>query len=189
MALTLANSVPYAGPNDAPDVPYWQQRQAEFIDTDKTSKDARLTAVEKAARGQLYFAQTTVNSGSFASATVVSNIPSFTFLAGRRYRIAWEFSYNTSVGGTYMSICIGRCSTTDAAGLTTGITNLGGRTIHTDGAGLTESRSVYGYFNPAVDTTVQIKFYGTRTAGSGTMVMLGGSEPAYYTIEDLGAQL
>jgi hypothetical protein len=189
MALTPANSVPYAGPNDAPDVPYWQQRQAEFIDADKTSKDGRLTAVEKAGLGQIYWNVGTANSGAFSTASVVANIASFTFKAGRRYRIVWDFSYNTSTAGTYMSMCIARCSTTDAAALTTGLTNLGGRTIHTDGAGLTESRTIYGYYNPTTDSTVQIKFYGARTAGTGTMTILSASEPAYYYIEDLGAQL
>jgi hypothetical protein len=40
-----AQAIPYCGPNDAPDVPYWQQRQAERIAALLTAHDTDFSKI------------------------------------------------------------------------------------------------------------------------------------------------
>lgn len=179
MANTPNRQYPYPGVNEAPDGPYAFQRLAEAIDLDVLALPY--------ARGLQFNGKRTDSTSAFSGTTVVHNIPSFAFKAGRRYKITWDLSYLHSVAASYFYIYIATCQTTDGATSTAGLTILNGRTVHTDGAGLTTCAMVTAIYTPAADATLQVKFLGARTAGTGTMTVIGG-EPHLYQIEDLGAQ-
>lgn len=190
MALTPANSWPYAGPNDSPDVPYWQQRQAEKGD----GLETRVIATEKFAKGLVLLKKITTNSGAIGTAaptTIVENVPTFTFKAGRAYAIEWRTSYTTSAGGSYWGVAINTCSTTDLNYVNTGLTQITSQAIHTDAANLGDYFVLTSYLTPTVDTTLQIKFSLVWAGvGAGTLTIAGStSSPTYYTITDLGQQL
>jgi len=143
---------------------------------------------DKMAQGIKLKAEVTTPSGAFTD-VIVNNFGSFTFKAGRKYKLVWDYSWNASAGSTYINASINTCLTTDAANLLTGLTILNSRTAMVQGAGLTEQANVTAFYEPVADSTVQIKFRGTRAAGSGNITVVGSStEKAIYYIEDMGAQ-
>jgi hypothetical protein len=76
MAATPGRAWPYAGPNDAPDVPYWQQRLAEKGDAEATALDTRLDALETDTP-QSGNITVSVTTGTAAGAATVSFNPPF----------------------------------------------------------------------------------------------------------------
>lgn len=142
------------------------------------------------AKGGQHHSQIATNSGNVTALTVIYNIASFDFKAGRRYRITWDFQYQGTTAGNYITALIGTCLTTDAAGATTGVTQRNGRKwkIH-DGSIDSSGRVTAIYVPGAADLTRQVKFLIQVTTGAGTARISGSSlEPVDYIIEDIGAQ-
>lgn len=188
MATTKTLAIPYAGPADAPDVPYWSQRQAERTEALLSAQDVT-AAVAKMPLGLVGKNIFTTDSPSTSGNTmrVVMSVPTVTFTAGRNYRIRWEFSINVTNVDTQVFMQIQRAEVTDPSSATTGLTNLQGRTmgarpgIHHD--------SVEAYFAPTTTKAYQIKGTAVRVAGTGTLGMPNSLEPALLLVEDLGAQI
>ncbi|WIF20480.1 minor tail protein [Arthrobacter phage Berka] len=71
MAQTPGKAWPYAGPNDVPDVPYWQQRLAEKGDAVQVALEGRLEPLELD-RPQAGAVTVSVTSGTAAGAVNVT---------------------------------------------------------------------------------------------------------------------
>jgi hypothetical protein len=163
---------------------------------DNNSKiDAEVGLERKFAKGRLNLLTGITNSGAIGSTlTIINNIASFTFKGGRKYDIVYEFSFTASSAGEYENVAIFSAPVGDAAGLITGLTCLQSRTFPGPGAGLTDTKTIRAHFDPATDTTVQIKVGGKCLSGGGfTFTIIGNSgtltaEPNQFYIEDKGAQ-
>ncbi len=141
------------------------------------------------AQGMTLRKKVTANGIGLTNLSVVENLATYDFRAGRKYRIVWQGGYSMSATGNYFDLAIHTASPTDAAGLTTGLTQLMSRTYTANGAGFGESFYVEAIYEPTADTTRQVKFTINRTVGAGTWTLqAGATAPAYYYIEDLGAQ-
>jgi hypothetical protein len=142
------------------------------------------------AQGLVHQAIGTVGSGGFTSLTVVNNIPSFTFKAGRRYEITWDGHHQSSVAGDYIDMQIATCATTDSASLTTGLTVLRQKTFECPGINQLSPDIIKAPVTYAVDTTKQIKFAAQRASGTGTLSTTASANVnILYQIHDVGAQL
>ncbi|WP_284984314.1 hypothetical protein [Arthrobacter sp. efr-133-TYG-118] len=131
----------------------------------------------------------TANGAGLTTLAVQNNIGSFAFKGGRKYKIVWQGGHSFSSAGDYFNLAIQTCSTADAANATTGLTTIQGRTYTTNSAGLGESFYVEAIYEPATDTTLQVKFTVARAIGSGTWTLQASSgAPAWAYIEDQGAQ-
>lgn len=141
------------------------------------------------ARGVQHHSQVTTNGGSVTALTVVNHISSFTFKAGRKYKIVWDFQYQGNTAGNYMTALIGTCATTDTDTSTVGITQRNGRPWKIHDAGVDSSGRVEAIYRPTTDNTLKVKFLIQVTTGAGTARISGESlEPVNYIIEDMGAQ-
>lgn len=130
----------------------------------------------------------TTSSGGFTALAVINNIPTFTFKAGRRYEIVWDGHYQSSVAGDYVDLSIETCATTDGASVTTGLTRLRHKTFRAGAANMLEPIIVRAPATYGTDTTLQIKFLGSRGAGTGTCTIIGSANATIlYQIHDLGA--
>lgn len=160
-------------------------------DTEKPVSTPQLTALNKLAKGLLSRNPVTSSSGA-SSDNIINNIPTYTFKAGRKYRIVWDASYYQSAVTDlfFWSICSAPVG--DAAALLTNLTMMGGRTkgVSTAGSNVTNyTGPVTAYYDPLVDITLQIKFRVQRALGAGTTVIRGDvNEIATYLIYDDGAQ-
>lgn len=142
-------------------------------------------------KGLLFKNVDTGNSGSIGTAiAVVYNIPTFTFKAGRHYRIRWDFEYQGTTAGNYIIASVQSASTADAAGATTGLTQLKGKPWKVnDASSISQPAYVDAYYSPVADSTIQIKFCLSVAVGSGTILKTQtATSPGYFTVEDLGAQ-
>lgn len=137
--------------------------------------------------------QSTVTTSSAAiggSVAVVNNIPTFTFKAGRKYRITWTFEFNGSVAGNFIDTSIHTCSTSDPASQTTGLTKIGGSSLYVAAATTGTHGEATAYYNPVSDSTLQVKFTAFVWVGGGTVVISASStNPARYSIIDEGAAI
>lgn len=141
------------------------------------------------ALGLMVHQQITASGGAITALTVINNIASFAFKGGRKYRIVWDFTYQGSTAGNYVTALIGTAATTDAAGLTTGISQINGRPHKIHDAGVDSPGRVFAIYKPSSDVTLQVKFAAAVTTGAGTAtITASATQPADYTIEDLGAQ-
>lgn len=142
---------------------------------------------DKHAKGIVFENDVTVASGAITAATIINNIPSFTFKANRWYTIEWDAGIYGSVGDQYPQLAIATCAVTDAASLTTGLTVLMNRTTNLRVAGSGEAFRVTRKVKYAVDTTVQVKFQGMVAAGGGNFIFSGAAQnPIQYSITDQG---
>jgi hypothetical protein len=183
MPSTLKYNIVYPAGNVAPNVPLVMQAQAE------SAEAAIDTALVKYPQGLMTRLKGTANSSAVSALSVINNIPTFSFKAGRRYRIVWSGQYYTSVANSFWAIRIQSASTADAASLTTGLTQLQSRTISAGVASSSESFYVEAIYEPVSDVTLQIKFTVQNAAGGGTIVIAAGAtDPALYYIEDMGKQ-
>lgn len=153
-----------------------------------------INTVEKQSKGLVYQLHVATSSGSITGATVVHNIPTFTFKANRKYRIIWDFSYYMTGNSDSLFYCqISFAPTADAANLTTNLTSTDGRTkfIQTFlGASTGYVGPVTKYHQTAgTDQTTQIKFLATRVYGDDGLVVVGNvNERVVYSIYDDGEQ-
>ena len=141
---------------------------------------------EKAAQGYMDESEERTSvSASVSSLSVIENIPSYTFKAGRRYRLVWDFTYVLSVANDYFDCKINSASIADDSALTTGLTELIKRPITAALSGAGQHGRVTAFVKYAVDTTVQLKYTVQRTVGTGTFQM--EANKAYFIIEDVGS--
>jgi hypothetical protein len=141
------------------------------------------------AQGMTLRKKITANGIGLTGLSVVENFATYDFKAGRKYRIVWQGGYSMSATGNYFDLAIHTASTADAAGLTTGLTQLMSRTYTANASGAGESFYVEAIYEPSADETKQVKFTINRTIGAGTWALqAAASAPAYYYIEDQGAQ-
>ena len=131
----------------------------------------------------------TANGAGLTSLAVQNNIASYAFRGGRKYKIVWHGGYSLSVATDYFNLAIQTSSTADAAGAITGLTQVQGRSYTANAAGAGESFYVEAIYEPATDTTLQVKFTVARSLGSGTWTLQAAAgAPSYGYIEDQGAQ-
>jgi hypothetical protein len=150
---------------------------------------ANVWGPEAGAAGLASLTTVTASGGSVTALTVINNIASYTFRGGRKYRITWDLTYQGNTAGNYITALIGTAATTDAAGLTTGVTQINGRPFKIHDTGIDSSGIVNAIYTPSVDATLQIKFLIVVTTGAGTArISASTTQPVTYTIEDLGAQ-
>jgi hypothetical protein len=164
---------------------------------DNTADTAKPVSVLQAAadallaKGRVYKADVATSSGAVSDA-IINNIATFTFKAGRSYRIVWDTSYYQSAAGDLFYWSIGLAAVVDTFADLTNITALGGRTkgVGSSGTGVIQhTGAVTAYYEPTVDITRQVKFRIQRELGAGTVVAVGNSgENACYRIYDDGAQ-
>lgn len=153
--------------------------------------DAHLkNTVDKMAKGLVFQNKVFATSGAIGTTqTVILNIPSFAFKAGRKYKIHWYFEYAGGVAGNYVDTSINTCATTDTGTAITGLAKYGGASHKIHDALLGNKGEAIAYFNPASDTTLQVKFVANVYNGSGTMTFqASASQPTVYSIVDEGAQ-
>lgn len=118
---------------------------------------------------------------------VFDAIAGYTFKAGRRYRIRWEFTYTQNTAGNVFDVAIQTCNPADADNLTTGLTPLITRPVGPVAAtGSPVFMGFEAYYKPSSDTTLKTKFTVARAVGGGTMDIT--SAASYMYIEDLGDQ-
>lgn len=157
----------------------------------KTAGWYPLPVIDKRPLGLIYENIAQVSANSLVN-NVVANIPTFTFLAGRRYRLVWDASYLQDATNDLFFWSIGTAVVTDSASVMTNITVLGGRTkgIYASASNIVHTGSITAFFKPTVDTTTQIKFTVQRVTGSGGVaVVSSNAERPTYQIYDDGAQI
>lgn len=132
-------------------------------------------------------------SGAIGSVQVIDNIPSFTFKAGRQYRIIWDANFYGSGANSTFAFSIGSCSTSDPASQTSGITNLR-NTADRPNVGQEGRNSLVTAYYPkdtnitTQDVTLQIKASAQRVNGGDALYMSGSDgNPNTLLIEDIGA--
>lgn len=148
------------------------------------------TDIGSAAKGLLLKNEVGTSTGAIADA-IVNNIATFTFIAGRKYRIVWDSSYMQSSTADLFYWSINQAPVADAAASLSNLTPMGGRTKGiTAGANMTQhTGAITAYFEPTTNVTTQIKFHTQRVVGAGTVVVIGqANETANYLIYDDGAQ-
>jgi hypothetical protein len=172
-----------------------EQYDLDVINNNSDAIDLKYGEIDKVAKGLVFESKVATNSGNVTDA-IINNIASFTFKAGRRYRIEWDYSYiHSGNGDSYFYMVIGSCATSDAAALLTGITTLEGRTkgaITAYGLGTAQHTGpvVANYAPGASDQTLQIKFRALRVNGDDGITIVGNAgEPAKYCIYDDGKQI
>lgn len=142
------------------------------------------------AKGLQYESVATSGSGGFTGLTVVNNIPTFTFKAGRRYEIVWDGHHQSSVAGDVIDLHIATCAVADSSSSTAGLTVLRKKFFPCPSAGVLAPSLTRAPVTYASDTTRQIKFLGQRNTGTGTVSLSATSEATIlYQIIDVGAQI
>ena len=124
------------------------------------------------------------------AAVISQSIPSFTFKGGRKYLIGVTHNLYVSNTDTVVLQSIGHCPTTDGASSVTGITFL----MKTDFDANTTNRAYPGnfeaWYEPATDTTRQVKLHMVRIAGTGNFNIQRNAEaPSTLWIQDMGANI
>lgn len=158
-------------------------------DANKPVSTAQQTALDKLAKGRLAkYTQATNTANIGATTTVIYNVPSFAFKAGRKYRIEWDTDWIGNTVPCAADFSIATCSTADAAGVTTGLTVVGLRTGQASVAGVSSNIKVTAYYEPVADVTVQLKFLTLMTNGSTVLVQGNRAQPQQYIITDDGMQ-
>lgn len=180
MPSTLKYGITYPAGNVAPNVPLAMQSTAE------STEAAIDVAADKTSAGMKTFTRISAATGAIGGTKqVVFNFPTFSFKAGRVYRIRWNYNYTPSNAGSYGSYEICSSAVSDGAGVTTGLTPLETSTSVGQNGGFGQTGFVEAMYKPGSDVTQQIKFTCQVVVGSGTHTL----PTALYYIEDLGKQL
>lgn len=132
----------------------------------------------------------TVDSGAQVAIVVLQSIASFTFRGGRKYRIVLDANYYTDNLDTVVLFRVATCATTDAANSTAGLAvkNQTDKQATRTMTGFPVG-PINGYFEPTVDTTLQVKATAQRVVGTGSFYMQRAPEtPNILAIYDEGAQ-
>lgn len=141
------------------------------------------------ARGLQHEGVVSGSSGGFTGLTVINNIASFTFKAGRRYEIVWDGHHQSSIAGDIVDMQIATCATADAASAITGLTVRRKKFFGCPSANVLAPNFTKAPLTFAADTTLQVKFLAQRNTGTGTVSISATTEATIlYQINDVGAQ-
>lgn len=194
LSLTSAGYVPKWAPNTA----YTAGQQVISPTNDIVSAKADMTSgttfsianwnkSSTSPAGIISYLVTNANTGAVSTLTVVNNIPSVSFKAGRRYRITWSSEFVVSDASFYGALRANKCATTDSASATTGLTSLQSHTVTAKASGLTEFFIMSFIYSPVADETVQLKFTLQNAAGAGNITLIGATDRNIeYIVEDMG---
>lgn len=126
-------------------------------------------------------------SGAIGPKAVVMNVPSFTFIGGRSYRLEVEGNwYVTQTASTFVGV-IGTCAVSDAASSVNNIATLVSFADNPNAA--MEGRRLNGsiVYRPTTTVTQQVKFTFERaTGGAGGYIQGSANEPFQMRIYDEG---
>lgn len=150
--------------------------------------DGSAWKLDPAPLGMVANVRVSSNSGAISgTTTVVTNIGTYDFKAGRRYRISWSSNYYTSDTSSTFAMGISTCSPSDPAGQTTGMTQLGSISERPNASLEGRNFKVIVYYFPSSDITRQIKGWVLRVVGGGTLtVQADATNFNDLIIEDLG---
>jgi hypothetical protein len=172
MATTAAPwSIPYAGPNDAPNVPYWEQRLAERV-------HALVAALDVAQPRQVNAANVDVTSSSFAKLEQFSSVA---LTAGRWYRVRYQAQSMSTATNMPIAFQLVSSATTDSTAAGTSLDDQ--KTFWTApvvASALT--MDVWFSWQAATTATVNLKLIAAK-AGATTVSLSKRS----IWLEDLGA--
>lgn len=162
-----------------------------LLDTNYDKIDAELHNASLRALGYVAYAEMAANSSALTTIAVATFIASFTFKAGRRYRIGASGGGFFSDTASTFAFAINTCSTADGSSVTTGLTQIKARSVRGDVA--SEGRELMSIakenFTVASDTTLQLKLTAARLNGTGTVTLASDStNRVCLFVEDLGAQ-
>jgi len=183
MAQTPANAWPYCGPNDTPDVPYWQQRQAEKGDALET----RVIATEKAAKGLLARnANNVENNFSVVNSWQMFDLVAVPLVAGRWYEVRYTWTDATAGAGVAnqpYAVAVRQSATniTDATG-----TDIdGSMTFWTAAQALSGNAQIASFsWQAAATGTFNLKACFTKVVGANQINITARR----LTVTDLGKQ-
>jgi hypothetical protein len=134
------------------------------------------------------YTHSVTNSGQITTVQVVKNIPTFTFVAGRSYRITAEGPYYLSGTGSTFAWQFTSCSTADPAAQTTGLTEMMNDTDSVSAASEGRRFKMSRVVNQAATQTLQLKLTCQRVTGSAYAIAAGSAvNPIFMAVEDLGA--
>ncbi|HEX9230062.1 MAG TPA: hypothetical protein VF885_25970 [Arthrobacter sp.] len=157
-------------------------------DANKPVSTAQAAEDAKLAKGRLWLNRVNTNSGNISALVVVSNLATFTFKANRKYRIVWDTDWIASTGNVAAAFWIGTCAVGDAAA-NTAVTQIAVRDAQAPVGSISAPAMVTAYYEPTVDTTVQIKFLAQTDGTGGTMIVQGNrAGGSVYAIFDDGMQ-
>ena len=124
-----------------------------------------------------------------ATKSVIHNIPTYAFKAGRKYRFHWTFEYIGTVPGNYAAFDISSCPVADAANSILNLTKIGGSSLQIFDTTTGIHGDAHAYFNPTADTTLQFKATVYVWSGSGTVsIRAFANNPMVLTVFDEGKQ-
>lgn len=185
MATTPTQAIPYCGPSDAPDVPYWMQRLAERVAVLLDAINATLTTTTstagKAARGMI--AKATNTNTATVGALAMVDLKAVGLVAGRWYRVRYGYVATSTAANAPAGLTLVSSATADitSAGTTLdGVRTLWTAPIAGSGADL---EGVFT-FQATATATVNLKM---------TLQKLGANDVSISArrllVEDLGANL
>jgi len=172
MATTAAPlSIPYAGPNDAPDVPYWQQRQAERV-------HALVAALDVAQPRQVNASNVDIVSSNF---TKIEQFSAVSLVAGRWYRVRYQAQTMSAATNQPVAFQLVSSATSDS---TSAGTSLDGDKTFWSAPLVASALTVDAWFSwqAATTATVNLKLLAAK-AGTTTV----GLSRRSIWLEDLGA--
>jgi hypothetical protein len=164
-------AIPYAGPSDAPNVPYWSQRQAERV-------HALVAALDVAQPRQVNAANVDVTSATFAKLEQFSSV---SVVGGRWYRVRYQVQSMSTAANMPIAFNLVSSATTDSTAAGTAVDDQ--KTFWT--APLSSSASTFDVWfgwQAATTATVNLKLIAAK-AGATTVSLSKRS----IWLEDLGA--
>lgn len=139
--------------------------------------------------GSVAYTQTSTYSAAITGVTVVLNIPTYTFKAGRTYRLDGAIPYLASDATSTHVMQIVSSPTTDGASAVTNLTELVSDVQRANVGGEGRRLAATRFYTPVSDTTFQPKLTLQRVVGAGTVQSAPSAQnPAFLSITDLGVQ-
>jgi hypothetical protein len=140
------------------------------------------------AKGLVANVDSTTNSSSSTGQQIISNIPTFTFLANRWYEVEWTTGVVNNTGASSIPLAqLFTCAVADPAAATTGLTEISGWNIISTASLQTVRVVVKRKIKYGSNTTLQIK--GSLHGNGQDCYAAGGATwPGQLSITDLGAQ-
>lgn len=133
------------------------------------------------------YTHSTSNSGQITAVQVVKNIPTFTFVAGRSYRLSAEGPYYLSATGSTFAWQFTSCAVGDSAASTANLTEMMNDTDSVSAGSEGRRFKMSRVFNAATTQTLQLKLTMQRVTGSAYAISAGSaSNPVFMAVEDLG---
>ena len=159
-------------------------------DANKPVSTAQAAEDAKLAKGLIWSATQASTSSDISGLQVIKSIPTFTFKAGRHYRLVWDTDWLPTAADTAVAFIIASAPLGDAAAAVTNLTSLSTDNSQARLANISQSSVNVAYLDPIVDLTAQIKFVA-QLDGTASVFRVQGNRPGspqQYRIYDDGAQ-